>query len=453
MTAKLQFLVIFALGLFMGIFSESHVLRPLSHVGSTSADPTTHIVGYGQKPSGDSEDSQQLPTLAVAPPSKENETPKPTLAGAPQISVDEPIFNFGDRDAGEVVEHTFTLTNKGDKTLEINEVKTTCSCTVAQISTERIPAGGTAEVTLKLDLHLLKGRQYRTAIVMSNDPITPNLQLSLVGNSVYHVDLNPPQVRFGRFENYEPRTETLTLKADNTVEPFKVLERLTSGENVKVDVEEVEAGKKFLLKIQVTPQENVAALDGWVQLLTDSPGEYGAIGIAVSATFPSAGDRREEGSRLQTPRVSKHSLEAEIGENLEIVGTTIDGDPFDLAAYEGKPTVVIFWASTCGACRNEFISLKTLYEDYHGQGLEIVGVNVDNNVEKRTEFLNEAELPWLNVIAAGEETGISLARRYRVRMIPSISLLDRSGRIIAIDQRGDALREAVSKVFDNPDGS
>lgn len=454
MTTKMQFSLLFSVGLLMGIVVESHILRPLSQLGNASAGAIAHSTSYAQakEPAKTLVDLQPVPTLAdssALPPNDQKKSPVPFVAGIPQISVDETVFDFGERDTGEVVEHTFTLTNHGDGTLLIDKVKTNCGCTVAQISTQSIPPGGKADVILKLNLHLQKGKQNRTALVQSNDPSTPNLKLALVGNAVYRVALNPQRVMFGEFENNDPRTEMLTVKADKTVKPFKVLRTRTSGENVEAEVEVMEPGKEFSVKLKVTPQANVAKFRGWAHLITDHPGEYRVIGIPISATFPSSGGSGEEVSTLSPQNANKYSLAAEIGETLEIKGTTLDGDPIDLVNYEGKPTLVVFWSSTCSACRNEFASLKDLYEDYHDKGLQVLGINLDTSIEQRQKYLDEANLPWPNI---GRENGLPFAKRYKVRRIPSVALMDRTGKIIAIDRRDESLRQAVSGMFESQKG-
>jgi peroxiredoxin len=447
MSPKTQVSLVFLVGLFTGVVLESHVLRPLTQFESAGATASTHSVGYGGAAIGTPRGSEPVPTLPDLQAENIEESSEPLVAGTPGITVDEAIYSFGDRDAGDIVEHSFTLTNRGDGTLVIDRVRTNCGCTVAELSRKSIPPGESATLGLKLNLHLQKGRQNRTAIVQSNDPSTPNLQIALVGNAVYHVTLDPLPVTFGKFEGDEPRTELLSVTADKSIESFNIVRTRTSGENVKADVEVVEPGRQFSVKITVTPQPGVADFRGWVHLITDHPGEYGVIGVPLASTLPSPNGGGGEVSADVPQGLPPHSLAAEIGDTLELKGATLEGEPADLANYEGEPTVVVFWASTCGACRNELTSLKKLYTDFHDKGFEVLGVSLDTSAERRQEFLKEAALPWPSLVAEGEDSGIPFAQRYKVRSIPSVVLIDRSGKVVAIDKRGDSLRQAVAEMI------
>ncbi|MDG2380594.1 MAG: TlpA disulfide reductase family protein [Pirellulaceae bacterium] len=111
---------------------------------------------------------------------------------------------------------------------------------------------------------------------------------------------------------------------------------------------------------------------------------------------------------------------------LVLTGVTADGGRFDWDTYRGNWVVVDFWATWCGPCRKAMPELRTLAKQYQTQGLQIVGVNLDEDLKVVAEFLSQEELPWANLI--GKEA-TETAKKYDVRSIPKLMLVDRKGRI------------------------
>ncbi len=59
-----------------------------------------------------------------------------------------------------------------------------------------------------------------------------------------------------------------------------------------------------------------------------------------------------------------------------VVGA-LDGTTFDLAKQRGKVVLVNYWATWCAPCRKEMPKLDAFYRRYHSQGLEMIGISVD----------------------------------------------------------------------------
>ena len=53
-----------------------------------------------------------------------------------------------------------------------------------------------------------------------------------------------------------------------------------------------------------------------------------------------------------------------------------------LEQYRGKPLLVTFWATWCEPCRDEYPMLNQLAKEYAPKGLNVVGVNLDDDGDK-----------------------------------------------------------------------
>lgn len=121
-----------------------------------------------------------------------------------------------------------------------------------------------------------------------------------------------------------------------------------------------------------------------------------------------------------------------------------DGTPFTLSSLRGQVVLIDFWASWCVPCRVANPQVVGMYNKYHGEGFEIVGVSLDNSREEWLAGIVEDSLPWVHVSGFEPE---DIANRYSVFAIPYTVLLDRSGVIVATNLRGSALEQAVAETL------
>ena len=126
--------------------------------------------------------------------------------------------------------------------------------------------------------------------------------------------------------------------------------------------------------------------------------------------------------------------------------TDLAGRSLSLAAYKGKVTLIDFWATWCGPCRAELPNVTAIYQSYHTQGFEIIGVSLDEDRTSVANFTQAHGMAWAQYFD-GQGWDNKLAKTYGVHSIPMTYLLDRHGVIIGKELRGEELQQAVAKTL------
>jgi thiol-disulfide isomerase/thioredoxin len=140
-----------------------------------------------------------------------------------------------------------------------------------------------------------------------------------------------------------------------------------------------------------------------------------------------------------------------------IAGTDVDGKPVSLPVFKGKVVLIDFWASWCPPCVAAIPTLKALSQKYQDRGFVILGINVDAMHEdvKETDaalqqvrrFLVKHRVGWINVLSGKGASDFAAA--YRVEQIPASFLVGRDGSVVAVDQHGEILEQAVVRALED----
>lgn len=125
---------------------------------------------------------------------------------------------------------------------------------------------------------------------------------------------------------------------------------------------------------------------------------------------------------------------------------TPDGKELSLYDLRGHIVLLDFWASWCGPCMEEMSNVKEIYKRYHDKGLEILGVSLDSKKELWVRAIEKNELEWHHVSTLNK-FDCPIARLFRVTGIPRMYILDKDGKIIAQDLRGEELIKTIDKLF------
>lgn len=130
----------------------------------------------------------------------------------------------------------------------------------------------------------------------------------------------------------------------------------------------------------------------------------------------------------------------------EIALPSAAGDTIRLSSLKGKVVLLDFWASWCGPCRVANKGLVKLYDKFGKKGFEIYSVSLDEEKEAWVKAIKKDKISWLQVIdKGGWET--PTASIWRVSALPTSYLIDKEGRMVAMDLEGKDLEKALKDML------
>lgn len=124
-----------------------------------------------------------------------------------------------------------------------------------------------------------------------------------------------------------------------------------------------------------------------------------------------------------------------------------DGKPMKLSDTRGNIVLIDFWASWCAPCRQELPNVVANYKKYHDKGFEVFSVSLDN---KKADWVNAIQsdgLLWKYHVSDLMQWQTPMVQLYGFQGIPYTVLIDREGRMIRKDVRGEDLGATLEEIF------
>lgn len=134
------------------------------------------------------------------------------------------------------------------------------------------------------------------------------------------------------------------------------------------------------------------------------------------------------------------------GQPLTLSGPDAAGRQINVQSFKGKVVLVVYWASWSQQFKTDVAVLRALNEQYSDRGLQIVGVNLDQQASDLAAFTQQNRVTWPNIFQPGA-LDAPLAQEYGILTVPTMLLVDRSGRVVSNNVTVNDLKEKLAEMF------
>jgi thiol-disulfide isomerase/thioredoxin len=146
-------------------------------------------------------------------------------------------------------------------------------------------------------------------------------------------------------------------------------------------------------------------------------------------------------------RVGASELLSVGNEAPEISLPDAEGKIINLSSTRGNIVLLDFWAAWCPPCRKESPNLVKAFNQYSGKGFRIFQVSLDKTKEDWLQGIQEDKLNRWTHVSDLKYWNSSVVPLYKIESIPYNLLLDKDGKIIAANLRGESLQKKLAELY------
>jgi hypothetical protein len=309
------FVFILGIGLILGC-NESRAGQAAAEKPTISEQAAAAAPSPGPQPAG--------PAKAAAQASEADKN-KPESADGPKILVTKAFHDFGEIGPGTYHTCEFTFKNVGTKTLKIENIQSTCGCSVPQLKKNDYEPGESGTVEVRFHSPTINGETKKQLYIISNDSSNPRALLELRAFVAVKVQTEPTEVSL-QLNKPNAGLGKITVKCTDN-QPFAITKFSTSPDGVmSCAVDPQKKATEFVLE----PQVNLEMLSknpmGVMTIEVDHP--QGGAQLVRYQALP-----KYEVSR---PRIILQNVKPGQKEQKEVVITSHYGDSLKIAKSSSR---------------------------------------------------------------------------------------------------------------------
>jgi hypothetical protein len=211
--------------------------------------------------------------LAIAsdePNAAATQTPAAEPNGPPpKLVFEKTTHDFGSVAPGSLTPCKFKFKNEGKGVLKISEVTKTCGCTVFTLAKNDYAPGEEGVIEVGYTADKSTGIRTRKLYVISNDPVSPRIELTIKANIAQKISYEPEKLDY-TLKGEKAGTIELTIKSLDD-QPFAITGYNATSDAVTMDFDTNQKAAKFVIKTKIDTQKTGANNSGRLEITTSHP--------------------------------------------------------------------------------------------------------------------------------------------------------------------------------------
>lgn len=192
---------------------------------------------------------------------------------APRLKIEPKQADLGEIQQGDKIEQIFQIKNTGDAPLKIEQVKTSCGCTVAMPSQSLLSPGERGELKAVFNSSGFSGNISKIVYVYTNDPTSKVTEVVMKGRVIPEITVTPEMIDLGSIKPDNTRQIEVAITNNGKIPVIITdIEPMIRDVEIVFKKQTIAPGKTIQFTVKATPPRDSTRMSGYLIVHTDRVG-------------------------------------------------------------------------------------------------------------------------------------------------------------------------------------